>query len=83
MSADYNTAARKRAVNLTLNEDLVIQTRRLTDNLSGVVESLLAGFLAQAKQRRAAEAASLKATVATWNAFAEKHGSFADEHSTL
>jgi hypothetical protein len=48
MSADYNTAARKRAVNLTLNED-----------------------------------SSLKATVATWNAFAEKHGSFDDGHSTL
>lgn len=83
MRADYNTAARKRAVSLTLNEDLVSQTRDLTNDLSGVVESLLADFLSQAKQRRAAEAASLKATVATWNAFAEKHGSFADGHSTL
>ena len=83
MKAVYDTTARKRPVNLTLNEDLVDQTRKVTDNLSGVVESLLAGYLAQEKQRRAADAEIAKATVATWNRFAEQHGSFADEHSTL
>ena len=33
--------ARKRAVNLTLSEDLVQEAKVMTDNLSGVVESLL------------------------------------------
>jgi antitoxin CcdA len=79
----YNTAARKRAVNLTLNEDLVTQARGMTDNLSGVVESLLADFLDEEKQRRAARTRELQATIALWNRFAEEVGSFADEHSTL
>ena len=37
MKFTYNTDARKRPVNLTLNEELVVQARVLTDNLSGVV----------------------------------------------
>jgi post-segregation antitoxin (ccd killing protein) len=81
--ATYNVSARKRPVNLTLNEDLVNQARSVTDNLSGVVESLLADFLAREKQQRADEVRALKETIATWNTFAEKHGSFADEYSTL
>ena len=44
MKTTYNLAARKRPVNLTLNEDLLVQVRGLTDNLSGVVESLLADY---------------------------------------
>ena len=83
MKAAYDLAARKRPVNLTLNEDLVAQARSVTGNLSAVIESLLADFLAAEKQRRAGEAQMVRATVATWNRFAEKHGSFADEHSTL
>ena len=79
----HNGAARKRPVNLTLNEDLVAQARAVTDNLSAVVESLLADYISQEKQRRAAEADVVRETVATWNRFAEKVGSFADDHSTL
>jgi antitoxin CcdA len=40
------------AVNLTLNEDLVTQAKSLTDNLSGVVESLLSGYVAKARDER-------------------------------
>jgi post-segregation antitoxin (ccd killing protein) len=39
--------------------------------------------VAEEKQRRAADAELVRATVATWNRFADEHGSFADEHSTL
>jgi antitoxin CcdA len=81
--AAYDVAARKRPVNLTLNEDLVAQAREVTDNLSAVVESLLADYVTQEKQRRAAEADVVRETVGTWNRFAEEVGSFADEHSTL
>jgi antitoxin CcdA len=81
--AAHNVAARKQPVNLTLSEDLVAQARELTDNLSAVVESLLADYVTQEKQRRAAEADRVRETVATWNRFAEEAGSFADEHSTL
>lgn len=83
MRAAYNLSAPKRAVNLSLNEDLITQARGVTDNLSEVVESLLADFLIHEKGRRAAEAKALKEAIQTWNTFAEKHGAFADEHSTL
>jgi antitoxin CcdA len=83
MRAAYNVSAPKRTVNLSLNEDLVAQACAVTDNLSGLVESLLADFLTEEKGRRAAKAKALKETIQIWNTFAEKHGSFADEHSTL
>lgn len=66
MRAVCDRKARKRPVNLTLNEDLVAQAREITDNLSS-----------------AAEASVVRKAVTAWNSFADKHGSFADEHSTL
>jgi len=83
MKATYNMEARKRPVNLTLNEDLVVQVRGLTDNLSGVVESLLADYVEHERQQRIAETKTLEATMTMWNDFNAKHGSFADEYSSL
>ena len=83
MKSAYNLEARKRPVNLTLNEDLVVQARELTGNLSGVVESLLADYVERERQRRIAEARTIEATIAVWNDFNAKHGSFADEYSPL
>jgi len=83
MKAGYNVDAKKRAVNLTLNEDLLAHVREVTPNLSGVVESLLAEYLVRERQRRVAQAKIVESTVALWNQFAEDHGSFADDHSTL
>ena len=45
MKAMQSNQARKRAVNLTLNEDLVSQAKGMTGNLSGVVEQLLADYV--------------------------------------
>ena len=83
MKTAYNPAARKRAVNLTLNEDLVLQARGISDNLSAVVESLLADFVEHERKHRLLKAKTLEATIATWNEFNLKAGSFADEYSTL
>lgn len=83
MNLGYNVDARKRAVNLTLNEDLLAHVREVTDNLSSVVESLLAQYLATKRQERAAQVKVVAATVAMWNQFADENGSFADDHSTL
>lgn len=83
MTAIYNTAAQKRPINLTLNEDLVVQALGLTDNLSGVVENLLADYVEHQRMEHLDKAKSIAATVATWNDFNAKRGSFADEHSTL
>jgi antitoxin CcdA len=83
MKASYNTDARKRPVNLTLNEDLIVQVRGLTDNLSGVVESLLADYVEHERQQRIAKTKTLEAAMAMWNDFNARHGSFADEYSSL
>ncbi len=83
MKADYDTEARKRPVNLTLNEDLVHQAREVTDNLSGVVETLLSDFVAQARKQRLTKTKALEATIAMWNEFNAKSGAFSDEYSSL
>lgn len=83
MKSDYDAAARKRPVNLTLNEDLVNQAKRLTDNLSQVVESLLSGFLATAREERLAKHKAVESTVKLWNDFNAKSGSISDEYSSL
>lgn len=61
--------ARKRPVNLTLNEDLVRQAREITGNLSGGVETLLTGYVDTERRRHDAKARSLRAAVTTWNDF--------------
>jgi antitoxin CcdA len=55
----------------------------MTNNLSEVIESLVSDVIAAERQRRAAETYEVQVIVETWNRFAEKHGSFADQHSTL
>ena len=72
MKPTFNTTARKRPVDQTLNEDLVLQARGLTSNL----------FEPQ-HQQRIAKARALEATVTMWNEFNAKHGAFADEYSSL
>ena len=74
---------RKRPVNLTLSEDLVEEVKGVTGNLSGTVESLLADFVSKERDRRSGIVEQARATAALWNSFAERNGSFADDHSTL
>jgi antitoxin CcdA len=83
MKSDYDVGARKRPVNLTLNEDLVLQAKGLTDNLSQVVESLLSGYLARARDERLAKHKAVESTVKLWNDFNSKSGSISDEYSSL
>lgn len=83
MKSTSSGSIRKRPVNLSINEDLVSSARGLTDNLSGLVEQLLADYVAQNRAKEEARAKACRATSSLWNAFGEQHGSFADEHSTL
>jgi antitoxin CcdA len=83
MKSGYDLEARKRPVTLTLNVDLVQNAEDKTDNLSGVVESLLSDFVVHEQKQRLTKAKSLEATMATWNEFNAKSGSFADEYSSL
>lgn len=79
----FDTTARKRPVNLTLNEDLVARARNLTSNLSGVVESLLADYVERSVEARHQREHAVRESIAAWNAHGEKHGSIADEYSPL
>lgn len=83
MNFDYDAAARKRPVNLTLNESLVNQAKGLTDNLSQVVESLLSGYVAKAREEQLAKHKAAEATVKVWNDFNAKSCSIADDYSSL
>jgi antitoxin CcdA len=83
MKSSYDTDARKKPVNLTLNEDLVGQAKSMTDNLSGVVESLLAEFVSRERRVRLARSKAVEDSIALWNKFNEERGSFADEYSSL
>ena len=83
MKRSHTSTFRKRPVNLTLSEDLVEEAKGVTDNLSGVVETLLAEFVSKERERRSGIAEEARATASLWNEFEERNGSFADEHSTL
>jgi len=83
MKAGSNTQARKRPVNLTSNAGLVAQAKAMTDNLSGVVESLLSDHVIRAQKERLARSKASEASVAVWNEFNSEFGSIADEYSSL
>mgnify|MGYP003385030053 CR=1 FL=1 len=83
MKSMQSSQARKRAVNLTLNEELVSQAKGMTNNLSGVVEQLLADYVLKHNDTRQIKQSNADLTAQGWNAFNEQSGSFADEHSTL
>lgn len=79
----YDRKAPRRAVNLSINEDLLSRARSLTGNLSGTVEELLAGYVQNEQARRRAEDESIDQVVSALNAFHERCGFLSDEFSTL
>lgn len=83
MKSAQSNQSRKRAVNLTLNENLVSQAKEMTNNLSGVVEQLLADYVQKQHKSRQEKLHNANAVSQAWNHFNEQCGSFADEHSTL
>ncbi len=72
-------SARKRPVNMSLNEDLVVRARQLTPNLSETVEELLGEWVRNEAAREARVAATLEAL----NALDHRFGDWADEFSSL
>ena len=83
VAASYDRNGPRRAVNLSLNEDLVVRAKKTTRNLSATVEELLAGYVQQEQARRRAEDETLDEVISALNAFHERHGFLSDEFSTL
>ena len=79
----YDRTASKRAINVTLNDDLVRQARRYTRNLSGTLEDLLGDFITRERARRRDEDAVLDRVIGALNAFHAEHGLLSDEFSGL
>jgi len=75
--------SRKRPVNLTLNEALVVQAKAYTNNLSATMEALLSDFVASQQQTQRSRQQLADTCAADWNAVHAAVGSFADEHTTL
>lgn len=75
--------ARKRPVNLTLDERLVTQAKSYTKNLSATMELLLTEYVSRQRQAQQGRQQLADACVADWNAVHARVGSFADEHVSL
>ena len=75
------SAARKRAVNLTLNAELAAEAKLLRPNLSATVESLLVAFVARERQARSSRQLMADRCADDWNSVLDQHGSFADGHA--
>lgn len=78
---DAVQSSRRKPVNLSLPESLVVRAKRVTPNLSGTVEALLTDYVREAEARRRADDAELDAVIDALNAAHEAHGFLSDEFS--
>ena len=83
MNTDPFADARKRPVNLSLNEDLVLEAKALAGNLSAKVEELLADYVQRERAAHAQRQRDADLACREWNAVLDAHGSFADTYSPL
>lgn len=83
MRPTYESKSPEQPVSRLLNEELIAKVGEVTSDLSEVVESVLATFVAKESMRQETRVAAATDAANDWNAFGEKHSSFADEHSTL
>ena len=79
----YDRTASKRAINVSLNDDLVRQAKLYTRNLSGTLEDLLDDFVTRERARRRDEDAALDRVIGALNAFHSEHGLLSDEFPSL
>jgi len=80
---NYVPRGPKKPVNMTLSEDLVREARRLTNNLSETVETLLAAHVAAELHKREDKEHRIDETIRALNEHEAKYGTWGDEYSTL
>lgn len=83
ITSTYDRSAPRRAVNLSLNEDLLVRAKAATRNLSSTVEELLADFVHEDQVRRRREDEALAEVIAAVNAAHAEHELLSSEFSDL
>lgn len=73
----YNSQAKKKATNLSINSELLSRAKELDINLSATLEQALAQVLKQHQQEQ--WLTENREAIAAYNHEVEKHGSFSDE----
>ena len=81
--SESNIANRKRPVNLTISEGVLVLARQYTDNLSTTTERLLWEFVQQQQRASLERRRTANACAQGWNAVGTALGSLADEHKAL
>jgi len=74
----YDDQAKKKATNLSINSDLLLQAKQLKINISATLESSLTKEVR--KRKEAAWLAENKEALLASNKFVEKHGVFSDQY---
>lgn len=77
MTELYNTAAPKKAANLSINSDLLRKTRELNINLSATLERALKEELSKRAAHQWVE--ENRTAIQSYNNFVDQHGCFGDE----
>ncbi|WP_457606163.1 type II toxin-antitoxin system CcdA family antitoxin [Nitratifractor sp.] len=81
MTAFYDRKAKKRAINLSVNSDLLAQAKALGINLSQSFEKNLEELVRREKERRWLE--ENREAIEERNRFVEKHGLFWEKFRTI
>ncbi len=77
----FDTAAPKKATNLSVNSDLLSKSRALNINLSAALEQALQAKLAQANGEK--WATENRRAIRVYNDFVEEHGGFGEEYKVF
>jgi antitoxin CcdA len=77
----FDTAAPKKATNLSVNSDLLRKSRALNINLSAALEQALQAKLAQANAEK--WATENRRAIWAYNDFVEEHSGFGEEFRTF
>jgi antitoxin CcdA len=83
MQSSAPTSNRKRAVNPTLSDSLVTNTKLYSSNLSATVEMLLTNYVHEQSKINQQKVQTAQQQSKQWNLINDQIGSFSDEYINL
>lgn len=75
----YDRDARRQSISLSLNEALVTEAGRYTEDLDRTLETLLDNFVQRERSREQSDAAARQQCIDGWNRYHTEHGLLSDE----